>query len=382
MNNFIYANPTKIIFGKGMIKEIANEIPKDKKVLICYGGGSIKKNGVYEQVTQALSKHKVVEFGGIEPNPHYETCLKVVDLIKKEKVDFLLAVGGGSVLDATKFIAAASLFEDGEPWNILLTGGQTIKNALPLASVMTLPATGSEMNSGGVISRAETAEKLSFASDFCFPQFSVLDPETTFTLPTRQLTNGVVDSFIHVIEQYLTRQKSTLQDNMAEAILKTIVTDGPKTIEQAKDYDLRANFVWAATWALNGWINCGVEQDWSTHMIGHELTAITGLDHAQTLAIVLPGVMEAMKQQKAEKIKQLGKNVFNLPCDGNLIENTIKTVEQFFNKIGMKTRLSDHNIKEDTIKEIVERFKKRGWKLGEGRNIDYQVIETILKSRL
>lgn len=382
MNNFIYANPTKIIFGKGMIKEIANEIPKDKKVLICYGGGSIKKNGVYEQVTQALSKHKVVEFGGIEPNPHYETCLKVVDLIKKEKVDFLLAVGGGSVLDATKFIAAASLFEDGEPWNILLTGGQTIKKALPLASVMTLPATGSEMNSGGVISRAETAEKLSFASDFCFPKFSVLDPETTYTLPTRQLTNGVVDSFIHVIEQYLTRQKSTLQDNMSEAILKTIVTDGPKTIEQPKDYDLRANFVWAATWALNGWINCGVEQDWSTHMIGHELTAITGLDHAQTLAIVLPGVMEAMKEQKAEKIKQLGKNVFNLPCDGNLIENTIKTVEQFFNKIGMKTRLSNHNIKEDTIKEIVERFKKRGWKLGEGRNIDYQVIETILKSRL
>lgn len=382
MNNFIYANPTKIIFGKGMIKEIANEIPKDKKVLICYGGGSIKKNGVYEQVTQALSKHKVVEFGGIEPNPHYETCLKVVELIKKEKVDFLLAVGGGSVLDATKFIAAASLYEEGEPWNILLTGGQTITKALPLASVMTLPATGSEMNSGGVISRAETAEKLSFASDFCFPQFSVLDPETTFTLPTKQLTNGVVDSFIHVIEQYLTRQKSTLQDNMAEAIMKTIVTDGSKTIEQPKDYDLRANFVWAATWALNGWINCGVEQDWSTHMIGHELTAITGLDHAQTLAIVLPGVMEAMKQQKAEKIKQLGKNVFNLPCDGNLIENTIKTVEQFFNKIGMKTRLSDHNIKEDTIKEIAERFKKRGWKLGEGRNIDYQVIETILKSRL
>lgn len=383
MQNFTFANPVKIIFGKGTIKNIAQEISKDQKVLILYGGGSIKKNGVYNQVIEALKGYNTVEFAGIEPNPHYETCMKAVELIKKEKVDFLLSVGGGSALDATKFIAAATLY-DGEPWDILAKGAKITK-ALPLGSIITLPATGSEMNNGGVITKAATAEKLAFGSEFTFPKFSVLDPETTFSLPTKQVSNGIVDAFVHVMEQYLTssRDHATLQDTMAEAIAKTVVIEGPKVLADPNNYDVRANFMWAATWGLNGWINCGVEQDWATHMIGHELTAFYGLDHGQTLAIVLPGVMEIMKEQKAKKICQLGREVFaiNEENDDKQIELTIKAVEHFFNKVGVKTRLSDYGLGNEAIDKVVKRFEERGWKVGEKQNIDFNKVREILELR-
>lgn len=383
MQNFTFANPVKIIFGKGTIKNISDEISKDKKVLILYGGGSIKKNGVYDQVIEALKGYNVVEFSGIEPNPHYETCMKAVELIKKENIDFLLSVGGGSTLDATKFIAAATLF-DGEPWDILAKGAKITK-ALPLGSIITLPATGSEMNSGGVITKAATEEKLAFGSDFTFPKFSVLDPKTTYSLPVKQISNGIVDSFVHVMEQYLTsgRDNATLQDCMAEAVAKAVVIEGPKVLAEPKNYEVRANFMWAATWALNGWINCGVEQDWATHMIGHELTAFYGLDHAQTLAIVLPGVMEVMKEQKAKKICQLGKEVFeiNEENDDKQIELTIKAVEHFFNKVGVQTKLSDYNLGDEAIEKVVNRFAERGWKVGEKQNIDSNKIREILTLR-
>ena len=330
MENFSMVNPVKIIFGKDTISKIVNEIPKGSKVLMTYGGGSIKKNGVYEQAVKALEGFEWHEFAGIEPNPHYETCMKAVAIIKEKDIDFLLSVGGGSVLDATKFISAAACFEDGDPWRILSERAK-IKKALPFGDIITLPATGSEMNSGGVITRADTQEKLAFASPLTFPKFSVLDPTTTYSMTPRQIGNGVVDAFVHVMEQYLTYNEgdSLFQDNMAEAIVKTLVSEGPKALKTPTDYDVRANLMWASTWALNGWIACGVPEDWATHMIGHEITAFYGLDHAQTLAIVLPGVMTVLKDQKAKKITRLGKEVFGI-TGNDAIEKTIQAVEDFF----------------------------------------------------
>lgn len=381
MENFIYANPVKIIFGKDTIKNISSEIPQGSKVLITYGGGSIKKNGVYDQVLEAIKGFEHFEFSGIEPNPHYETCMKAVELIKQKGVDFILAVGGGSVIDATKFIAAAACSEQGDPWEIL-SKGKKITKALPFGTVLTLPATGSEMNAGAVITKAETQEKLSFNSSKTYPKFSVLDPTTTYSLPVKQIGNGVVDAFVHVIEQYLTYYEgdSMLQDFMAEAILKTLVTEGPKALQNPTNYDVRANLMWASTWALNGWIAQGVPEDWATHMIGHELTAFYGLDHGQTLAIVLPGIMTILKEQKSKKITRLGKEVFGIEGD-NAIDKTIEAVDTFFRQMGIKTHLSDYGLGDEAINRVVERMDKRGWKLGESRNITSGLIKDILTIR-
>ncbi len=381
MENFTYVNPVKIIFGKDTIKNIVNEIPKNNKVLILYGGGSIKKNGVYDQTIKALEGYQCYEFSGIEPNPHYETCMKAVALIKEKKIDFLLSVGGGSVLDATKFIAAATCFEEGDPW-LILSKRAPIKKALPFGDIITLPATGSEMNSGGVITRAETQEKLAFGSDLTFPLFSVLDPTVTYTLPVRQIGNGVVDAFVHVMEQYLTYNENDtlLQDHMAEAIVKTLVIEGPKALKTPTDYNVRANLMWASTWALNGWIAQGAVEDWATHMIGHEITAFYGLDHAQTLAIVLPGVMTVLQEQKSKKIIRLGKEVFGIEGDG-AIDKTIKAVENFFETMGVKTHLSDYKLGEEAIEKVSNRLADRGWKLGECGNITSDVVKQVLNLR-
>ncbi len=381
MKNFTYANSVKIIFGKDTIKDIVNEIPQGSKVLMTYGGGSIKKNNVYDQAVKALSSFEWYEFSGIEANPHYETCMKAVSLIKEKKIDFVLAVGGGSVLDATKFIVAAACFEDGDPWNILAKRSP-IKKALPFGTILTISATGSEMNSGGVITRAETQDKLAFGSPLTFPKFSVLDPTVTYSLPPRQIGNGVVDAFVHVIEQYLTynEDSSLLQDLMSEAIMKALIIDGPKSLKNPTDYDVRANLMWASTWALNGWINCGVPEDWATHMIGHEITAFYGLDHAQTLAIVLPGVMSVLREQKSKKISRLGKEVFGIEGN-NAIDKTIKAVENFFEEMGVKTHLSDYNLADEAIEKVKNRLADRGWKLGECQNITADVVKEILTLR-
>ncbi|MDR3059284.1 MAG: iron-containing alcohol dehydrogenase, partial [Prevotella sp.] len=316
----------------------------------------------------------------IEPNPHYETCMKAVAMIKEKGIDFILSVGGGSVLDATKFISAAVCFEEGDPW-MILKGGK-IKKAMPFGDIITLPATGSEMNNGAVITRAETAEKLAFASPLTYPKFSVLDPTVTYSLPPRQTANGVVDAFVHVMEQYLTYNEgdSLLQDNMAEAIVKTLVAEGPKALKEPTNYDVRANLMWASTWALNGWIACGVPEDWATHMIGHEITAFYGLDHAQTLAIVLPGVMTVLKEQKGKKITRLGKEVFGIEGD-DAIDKTIKAVEDFFESMGVKTHLSDYGLGDEAIIKVAERLASRSWKLGERQNITPDVIKEILTIR-
>ncbi|MEI8247880.1 MAG: iron-containing alcohol dehydrogenase [Lentisphaerota bacterium] len=375
MLNFEYQNPVRIVFGKGAIAELNRLVPADVSVLMLYGGGSIRKNGVYNQVTAALGKRRVLEFSGIEPNPLYETCMKAVEIIKQENICFLLAVGGGSVLDATKFIAAAALYAGTDPWDILAKGAE-VKAAVPLGAVLTLPATGSEMNTNSVISRASSGEKLFFSSPCVYPQFSILDPETTFTLPERQTVNGIVDAYVHVFEQYMTFDvNAPLQDRQAEAILLTLIEEGPKVIENPMDYDARANVMWAATNALNGFIACGVPQDWATHMIGHELTAFYGIDHAQSLAVVLPRLLAHCKETKKAKLLQYGQRIFGLKD----ADAAIKATEAFFNSLGMKTRLSDYKIDAiDAAGKISSRFKARGTMLGERADLAPDDVSQIL----
>ena len=313
MLNFTYHNPVQIVFGKGSIAELPKLVPAEAKMLLTYGGGSIKRNGVYEQVTPRPAGRRMIEFGGIEPNPRYETCLKAVELARAEGVEFLLAVGGGSVVDGTKFIAAAVPYKGKDPWDMLTNWIRVPANPLPLGCVLTLPATGSEMNGGAVISRNATQEKLYFVSPRTFPRFSILDPETTYSLPPRQTANGIVDALVHTTEQYLTYPADApLQDRQAEAILLTLIEEGPKALADPQNYAVRANLMWCATQALNGLIGCGVPQDWTTHMIGHELTALYGIDHAQSLALVLPGTLRHQRQRKRAKLLQYAQRVWNL----------------------------------------------------------------------
>lgn len=385
MENFNFSNPVKILFGKGQIAALRDELPADARILLAYGGGSIKRNGVYAQVMEALTGFHVEEFSGIEPNPHYETCMKAVEQIQNSHLNFILAVGGGSVIDAVKFISAAALFKDGDPW-LLLEKHLPVKEAIPFGTVLTLPATGSEMNSGAVITRAADKNKLAFSSEKVYPLFSVLDPSVTFTLPIRQVGNGVIDTFVHVVEQYVTYPvNALLQDFFAESILKTLLIEGPKVLETPDNYDVRANLMWASTWALNGWISCGVPQDWATHGIGHELTALYGLDHGQTLAIVLPGVLTVMSEQKADKIIRLGEQVFgiynNMTRDER-IKYTINAVDAFFKEMGVPTHLSDYGLGVEAVEAVHERLQKRGWKLGEKHNITADVAKDILLTRL
>jgi len=380
MENFAFYNPVKILFGKGQIAKIGGEIPADAKILVIYGGGSIKTNGVYEQVKAALDGRSFLEFGGIEANPHFETLLKAVELIRAEGINFLLAVGGGSVVDGTKFIAAAVNFE-GDPWDILAKQA-AVKSAVPFGAVLTLPATGSEMNTASVVTKWETKEKLFFSSPLVFPQFSVLDPETTYSLPIRQVSNGIVDAYTHVMEQYMTYPvNAPLQDRMAESILKTLIEEGPKVLADLHDYDARANVMWCATMALNGLIGVGVPQDWATHMIGHELTALHGIDHAQTLAIVLPNMLTVRRDRKREKLLQYADRVWGL-VDGteeSRIDRAIAKTREFFEAVGVRTHLSDYGVGLDVIPLITDRFEKRGFvALGENKDVTPKVVEQVL----
>lgn len=383
MYNFIYQNPVKIIFGKKEISKLTGLLPKNSKIMITYGGGSIKKNGVYDQVVKALDGYQFVEFGGIEPNPKYETLMNAIELGKKEKVDFLLAVGGGSVIDGTKFIAASIPLES-DPWDILL-GKKEVEKAIPFGAILTLPATGSEMNSGAVISRISTQEKYAFMSPFVMPQFSILDPEVCFSLPKRQVANGIVDAFVHTVEQYLTFPvDAKVQDYFAESLLKTLIETAPEVMKENPTYDDYANFMWTATMALNGLIGCGVPQDWATHGIGHELTAIHGIDHARTLAIVLPGVMNIMRNAKRDKLEQYAYRIWNISAGSSdeRINKAIQKTEEFFESVGIKTRLKDYDVDENTIAIITERFKERKALMGEREDISYGIVAQILRDRL
>src|SRR5690554_3671422 len=383
MRNFAYHNPTRILFGEGQIAAIAEEIPKHARIMLVYGGGSIKQNSVYQQIHDALGERLICEFSGVEANPEYSTLCKAVAQVKTENIDFLLAAGGGSVIDGTKFIAAAAHF-NGEPWDILMQGGKNVSSAVPFGCILTLPATGSEMNAGSVVNRSEIKAKMSFASEHCYPQFSVLDPTTTLTLPKRQLTNGIVDSFVHVIEQYLTYPVGAdLQDRLAEAVMQSIVETGPKALADPENYELRANLMWCATMALNGLIGNGVPQDWSTHMIGHELTALYGLDHAQTLAVVLPANLRVRKEAKREKLLQYAERVWGIQqgTDNERIEAAIAKTEQFFVAVGAPTRLQNYNLGEEAIAAVVKQLEQHNMvKLGEHRDVTLAVSQQILEA--
>ena len=383
MYSFKFQNPTKIIFGKGMIAELSKEIPRDKTILVTFGGGSVRKNGVYDQVVATLKNHTFVEFWGIEPNPKYETLMQAVELGRKENIDFILAVGGGSVVDGSKFIAAAICY-NGEPWD-LIQKRIKVEKTIPLGTVITLPATGSEMNCGAVISRKSTMEKLVLSTPLNYPKFSVLDPEVTFSLPKTQVAAGLIDTFIHTMEQYLTYPvDAKLMDRWAEGILQTVVEISPRVMDIRPDYDSMANYMLTATMALNDFIAMGVPQDWATHMIGHEITAFHELTHGYTLAIVFPQLLRVMKDEKREKILQYGARVWGITLGDpdDRIESTILRTEDFFRSLGVKTKLSDYGIGEDTINKIVARFEMRGTVLGENKTITPDKVEKILRLAL
>jgi len=394
MRNFSFHNPTKLIFGKNTISELANEIPQNAKVLLTYGGGSIKKNGVYEAAKKALGGRAVFEFGGIEPNPRYETLVKTLDIIKKEGVDFLLSVGGGSVLDGTKFIALAAKYNGSDPWDFMCGKAASPGEALPLASVLTLPATGSESNANFVISRNSTQEKLGGWSPLAYPKFSILDPETTYTLPAKQTANGIVDTFVHTMEQYLTYPEyAPLQDRWAESILTTLTELGDKGITEPKNYDVRATLMWTATMALNGIISRGVPEDWATHGIGHELTAFYGLDHGQSLAVVMPGLWRNQFEKKKAKLAQYGHRVWGVFSKkpgqegrDDIAVLAIEKTEEFFESLGVPTKLAGYGVDAaEAAEKISKRFADRGLTsekgLGENGCIGPKEIKAILESR-
>lgn len=383
MQNFIYKNPTKIIFGKDVISKIDNEIPTNARVLITYGGGSIKRNGIYNQVIKALGSRYIVEFGGIPANPEFDLLCEGVALIKEKKLDFILAVGGGSVIDGTKFISAAAKYNGEDPWDIV-NRKATIKDAMPFATVLTLPATGSEMNSGAVISRRSTKTKLSFGSPLLYPQFSVLDPSVIKSLPERQIVNGVIDSIMHTLEQYMTYPAGgLLQDRIAEGILQTLIEVGPRVKENPLDYEAASNFMWSCTMALNGLIAQGVPSDWTVHALGHELTALYMIDHARTLAIVAPRYYEYLIEQKEDKLAQFATRVWNIQ-KGSKREKAlmgIRKLEEFMQNLGVETHLSAYTENyTNTAEEIRTRFSNRGWKgLGEKQSFSPEDAENVIK---
>jgi NADP-dependent alcohol dehydrogenase len=355
MQNFVFQNPTKIIFGKGSTSKIAGEIPQEAKVLITYGGGSVLRNGVLDEVKTALHGYDITEFGGIEPNPEYETIMKGVALAREKKINFLLAIGGGSVIDGTKFMAAAIPFKD-DPVLLLENAGSAIVQALPVGVVLTLPASGSEMNNRAIISSKELMHKRAIMNPFLFPRFAALDPTKTYTLPVRQIGNGVVDTFVHVLEQYM-------------------------TLIDPENYNVRANLMWCATMALNGLIGAGVPQDWAAHRIGYELTVLYGLDHAQTIAVLVPAMFKILEQGKQQKLLQYGERVWgiNKGDDGARINAAIDKTREFFEKMKVPTRLSVYGITDKCIPLVVEQLQAHGLvKLGERQSVTPEIVEKIL----
>lgn len=386
MLNFTFYNPTKIVFGKDTLGELDHLVPKEAKVLVLYGGGSVKKFGTLDKVISVLGDRTVVEFGGIEPNPQYDTLMKAVEIVRTESIDFLLAVGGGSVMDGTKFVSLAATYggENAEDLFAYGTVPVEVAKGLPIGTVVTLPATGSEMNNGGVIT--SRLGKLAIFSPVTFPVFSVLDPELTYTLPQTQVANGIIDTFIHTVEQYVTfPAEGRFQDRAAEGILKTLIEIGKKTMDEPTDYDARANLVWCATMGLNGLIGAGVPQDWTTHMIGHEVTALFGVDHAKTLAVLQPAIWDVRRTQKHDKLLQYAKRVWHITegDDEARIDLAIKKTRDFFESLGVKTRLADYGIGTENIESILANLEKHGMTaLSETEDVTLEVSRQILEKAL
>lgn len=390
MLNFEFYNPTKIVFGKDQLQKLDNLVPKNTKVLITYGGGSVQRSGLLDSVKEELGKssREILEFGGITANPQFSTLMEAVEIVRREKVSFLLAVGGGSVMDGTKFIAVASVADEfiGKERELMKFGFNPVpvEGAIPLGTVLTLPATGSEMNNGAVISDGD--DKLPVFSNYTFPQFSIIDPVLTFTLPKTQVANGVVDTFIHTVEQYITFPvDARFQDRTAEGILQTLIEVGKQTVEDPEDYDARANLVWCATMALNGLIGAGVPQDWNTHMIGHEITALFGVDHGKTLAVVQPAIWKVRREQKKEKLLQYAERIWNISegSSEEKIDSAIARTEDFFHSLGIPTHLSDYDIDENGIDQIIKSLEKHGMtKLSEHGDVTPEISRKILMTAL
>jgi NADP-dependent alcohol dehydrogenase len=385
MLNFNFYNPTRIFFGKDRLEVIDKNVPANARVLITFGGGSAKKSGLIEKVKTFLGKRKIYEFGGIEPNPRYETLVKTIEIVRSENIDFILAVGGGSVIDGTKFISLASFYK-GDSRDLLKYGFRPIpfdvvRKVVPFGTVLTLPATGSEMNSGAVISYEHG--KFPVMCELIFPKFSILDPTITFTLPRIQVANGVIDAFVHTVEQYITfPADAKVQDRIAEGILQTLIEIGATTVVEPENYDARANLVWSATMALNGIIGAGVPQDWATHMIGHELTALFGIDHGQTLAIVYPALLEVRRTQKRAKLLQYAERVWHIGKGGEdeKIDLAIKKTREFFESLGIKTRLSEYGVTADKIPVVIEQLKAHGMTaLSETQDLTLDISQKILE---
>ena len=382
MENFTFQNPTKIVFGAGQISALSELVPATSRVLLIYGSGSIKQNGVYDQVRKALAGREIVECGGVEANPDFDTLMPFVQMAREVPDTFILAVGGGSVLDGAKFVAAAANYA-GDPWQILVDHGATVQAALPLGTVLTLPGTGSEANGAAVISRRAIQEKLHFIAPSVFPIFSILDPKVTMSLPTRQTANGIGDAFVHVLEQYLTYPVgAAVQDRFAESVLRVLIEEGAKVLTSPNDYAARANVMWATTMALNGILSPGVPQDWASHMIGHELTALHGIDHARTLAVVVPSLLEVQKKQKWDKLLQYGERVWDLRegSPESRVTAAIERTRSWFESLGIATKLSAYVIPGNTAGEVSARLEKRGLTaIGERADISPTVVQTILE---
>ncbi|MGP5132644.1 iron-containing alcohol dehydrogenase [Psychrobacter cibarius] len=398
MNNFQYYNPVRIVFGEGQIKQLSELVPTDARVLITYGGGSAQRTGTLDEVKEALAAsgtRTVFEFGGIEANPEFTTLLKAADMVNEHNIDFLLAVGGGSVIDGSKFVAlVSSLTEEDDTtvsreqaWNALTSYCRDIDSAIDLGAVLTIPATGSEMNSGGVINYSERQAKLPFGNALAFPKFSILDPIKTLTLPERQVMNGVADAFVHVMEQYLTYPvNAKVQDAFAESLLKILIDEGRIVKQDPENLETRKNIMWTATMALNGLIGAGVPQDWTTHMIGHELTSLHSIDHARTLTILLPSVMRELKESKKEKLLQYSRNVWNITLDDThqdedaVIEAAIILTENFFRDLGLPVSLEDAELDASAIDPIIKQLEAHNMvQLGEHSNNDLEVSRRILQ---
>ncbi|WP_198336545.1 iron-containing alcohol dehydrogenase [Psychrobacter celer] len=401
MNNFQYYNPVRIVFGEGQIKELSELVPQDARVLITYGGGSAERTGTLDEVRTALKangQRDIFEFGGIEPNPEFNTLLKAADMVNEHNIDFILAVGGGSVIDGSKFVAlVSSLKEDDgtvsreKAWDALIGYTKKLDSAVDLGAVLTIPATGSEMNSGGVVNHSDRQAKLPFGNPLAYPRFSILDPTKTLTLPERQVMNGVADAFVHVMEQYLTYPvNAKVQDAFAESLLKILIEEGQAVKADAENLDTRKNIMWTATMALNGLIGVGVPQDWTTHMIGHELTSLHGIDHARTLTILLPSVLRELKDSKKEKLLQYARNVWAIDSntdtkqdDDSIIETAIVYTEDFFRSLGLPVSFADAALDESAIDPIIQQLDAHNMvKLGEHKDNDLTVSRRILERAL
>jgi NADP-dependent alcohol dehydrogenase len=387
MNNFEITTPTTIIFGKGQLAKVREQLAKHyggKKLLIAYGGGSVERSGFLDKLKEELDGYELHFFKGIEANPEFSTLMKAAGYIRSNDIGFILAVGGGSVIDGTKFISGAVGY-DGDPWDVLLRKpGAEFRSAVPFGCILTLPATGSESNSGAVISRSELREKRTMGGPLFFPKFALLDPTFVATLPQRQIANGIIDAFVHTMEQYLTYPTDNLlQERYAEGILSTLIEIAPGVMANPSDYAMASNLMWCANQALNGVLRCGVPTDWATHMIGHELTALFGIDHAQTLAIIGPRLYELKLSGKKEKLVQYGRRVWNLEgSDEEIAMNAIERTEEFFRGLGVRTKLSEHTEDYGKTPEIVkDRFTERGWNgLGERQDLTPEEAAQIVKN--